>query len=53
MFDGFDMGQLMAQAQKLQEDLLQAQEDLAAQSFTASFNDSVDELGLFSTGVPQ
>ncbi|HMR49767.1 MAG TPA: YbaB/EbfC family nucleoid-associated protein [Arachnia sp.] len=36
MFDGFDMGQLMAQAQKLQEDLLQAQEDLAAQSFTGS-----------------
>lgn len=27
--------------------------ELAAQSFTASFNDSVDELGLFSTGVPQ
>ena len=36
MFDGFDMGQLMAQAQKLQEDLMQAQEDLAAQSFTGS-----------------
>lgn len=36
MFDGFDMGQLMAQAQKLQEDLLQAQEDLASQSFTGN-----------------
>lgn len=36
MFDGFDMGQLMAQAQKLQEDLMQAQEDLASRSFTGS-----------------
>lgn len=33
MFEGLDMGQLMAQAQQLQADMLKAQEELAARRF--------------------
>lgn len=36
MFEGLDMGQLMAQAQQLQADMVRAQEEQAARTFTAS-----------------
>lgn len=34
--DGFDMNALMQQAQKLQEDMARAQEEMASRTFTAS-----------------
>ncbi len=34
--DGFDMNALMQQAQKLQEDMARAQEEMAARTFSAS-----------------
>lgn len=34
--DGFDMNALMQQAQKLQEDMARAQEEMSSRTFTAS-----------------
>ena len=48
--DGFDMNALMQQAQKLQEDMARAQEEMAARTFTASAGGDMVSLTLTGQG---
>ncbi len=48
--DGFDMNALMQQAQKLQEDMAKAQEEMASRTFTASAGGDLVSLTLTGQG---
>lgn len=49
--EGFDMNALMQQAQKLQEDMAKAQEDMASKSFTASAGGDLVSVTLNGQGL--
>ncbi|WP_296138566.1 YbaB/EbfC family nucleoid-associated protein [uncultured Tessaracoccus sp.] len=48
--DGFDMNALMQQAQKLQEDMAKAQEEMASRTFSASAGGDLVSLTLTGQG---
>ncbi|NLE97208.1 MAG: YbaB/EbfC family nucleoid-associated protein [Propionibacterium sp.] len=49
--EGFDMNALMQQAQKLQEDMAKAQEEMAAKSFTSSAGGDLVSVTLNGQGL--
>lgn len=49
--EGFDMNALMQQAQKLQEDMAKAQEEMASKSFTASAGGDLVSVTLNGQGL--
>lgn len=50
MFEGLDMNELMAQAQKLQADMLKAQEEQAAKSFEGESGGGLVKVTVSGTG---
>lgn len=51
--DGFDMNALMQQAQKLQEDMARAQEEMSSRTFTASAGGDLVSVTLTGQGEMQ